>query len=56
MGSKYILGFVIFQELGYSVWTEFDNVTSSIWISNEVRLNSKFLIIISWIRPQNVYN
>lgn len=54
VGSQDELRFVVLKEILNSVWAEFDNVASSVRISDKVRLNSKILVAVCWIRPQNV--
>ena len=47
---------IILQEIANSVRTEFHNITSSIGISDEVRLDANLMIIVSGIRPQNIHH
>ena len=49
--DKNEIDFVIFQECLHSIRSEFDNVSSTIRISNKVRLNTQFTITISGITP-----
>lgn len=54
MGSENELDFVVVQELLDSVWPELDYVACSIGVSDEVGLNTEFLVIISGVAPQYV--
>ncbi len=56
MSSKNKLGFVIVQELFDSIRSKLDDVASAIRVSDEVRLNTQFLVIVGWIAPQNVHD
>ena len=44
------------EEAFHSVWSEFNNVSSAIRIPDEIWLDSKFLIIISWVTPKDIHN
>ena len=46
--------FIIFKESLYSIWTEFDNVSCSIWISNKVRLDTELTIRIGRVTPEDI--
>lgn len=48
--------FIIFKESLYSIWTEFDNVSCSIWISNKVRLDTKLTIRVGRVTPEDINN
>ena len=54
MGSQNHCEVIIFQEIADSVWPKLHNVARSVGISDEVRLDTNFVIIVSGIRPQNV--
>ena len=54
VSSQDEVNFVIFQESFDSIRSKFNNVTSTIWISNKVWLNTKFTITISWITPKDI--
>lgn len=54
VSSEYEFDFIIFQKEFDTIGTKFDDVSSSIWISNKVGLDSELLVTISRVRPQNV--
>ena len=56
MSSQNVFGFVCLQEVSHSIRSEFDNISRSIWISNEVWLDSKILVTVGWIRPKDINN
>ena len=45
---------VCVEELLNSIRSKLNNVTCTVWISDEVGLNAQLLIIVSWVRPQDV--
>ena len=47
---------IIFKESLHSIWAEFNDVSCSVRVSHEVRLDSEFTVRISWITPKNVDN
>lgn len=56
VGSQDIFLFVIIEEILDFIWAKFDNVSCSVWISDEVWLNTELKIIISRVTPQNINN
>ena len=49
MRSQDELCFVIFKEILDSVWAEFDDVAGTIRVTDEIGLDSKVLVAISWV-------
>lgn len=56
MSAQNVAASVCLEEIFNSVWSKLHNVASAVWVSNEVRLNSKVLVAICWVRPQDVYD
>lgn len=54
VSSQNIGDFVVLQECLHSVWSEFDDVSSSVWISHEIGLDTKLTIAISGVTPEDV--
>ena len=50
------LHLIVVKELLHSVRSELHNVSRSIWISDKVRLDSKFGVAVSGVAPQNVHH
>jgi len=45
---------VVFEEGLDTIWSELDNISGTIWITNEVRLDTKFTVSICWVTPKDV--
>jgi len=45
------ISLVVFQECLNSIWAKLNNVSSSIGISDEIRLNTQLTIAISGVTP-----
>ena len=54
VGSQNKFSFVVLEEQLYSIGSELDDVSSSVWIADEVGLNSEFTVTVSWVRPKNI--
>ena len=52
--SKNVLEIVVFQELSDTIWTKLNNISGSIWVTDEIGLNAQFLVAIGGITPQNI--
>ena len=50
------LHLIVIKELLHSVWPKLDNVSCPIGVSDEVWLDSQFLVIVSRVTPQYVYH
>ena len=56
VSSDDVLGFVVVKELLDTVRSEFDNVTSAIRVTDEVRLDTKLCIVICRVAPKDINN
>lgn len=54
VGSQHIPDFIVLKEKFDAVWAKFNDVSSAVWITNEIWLNTELLITVSWVRPQNI--
>lgn len=52
--TQNVLRFVCLEEVLDPIWSKFDNISGSIWISNKVGLDTQILIRISRVRPKDV--
>jgi hypothetical protein len=55
MCTKNVLGFVVVEELFDSVGSELNDIPRAIRVSNEVRLNTEFGIVVCGIAPKDIH-
>ena len=53
---QYETNLIIFKEGLHSIWAEFNNISCTVRVSYEVRLDSKFTVRIGRVTPEDVDN
>ena len=54
VSSKDVFCFIILQKVLHAIWSKLDDVAGSVRVADEVWLNTKLTVTVSWVRPQNV--
>lgn len=56
VGSYDFQQFIILKESPHNIRAELNNVSSAMRVSDDIHLNAQVVIVLCWVRPENINN